>query len=64
MEVGIAISLSTVVLNNRDQWEIIWLLENFVLYKSTLQYRLYPKKTGWNAVPWLNEADLQPALKI
>ena len=25
------ISLSTVVLNSRDRWEIVWLPENFVL---------------------------------
>ena len=36
------LSLSTIVLNSRDWWEIIWLPENFVL-KNQPCNRLYPK---------------------
>ena len=39
---------STVVLS-RDWWEIVWLPEN-LHFKNQPCNRLYPKKTGWNAL--------------
>ena len=53
-----AISLSTIVLNSRDWYEIIWLPE-ILRYKNQLCNKFYLKNQLEcinDAVPWLNEA--------
>ena len=65
IQIGIKISLSTIVLNRRDWSKIVWILE-ISCFKNQPRNRLYPKKPtgmhwlGYNdPVSWLNEMKTQ-----
>ena len=54
VQIGIKISLSTIVLNSRDWSEIVWILE-ILRFKNQPYNRLYPKKPA--GMHWLGYND-------